>query len=92
MSYHVYILYSRTLDKFYVGYSRNVHQRLEQHNSGDSTFTSSGVPWILVWFCMKASKYEAEVLERKLKNLTRARKLRFMAKYPEGIILNDPQQ
>ena len=83
--YTVYIIYSRQKDIFYVGYSNNVHRRLVQHNAGQANYTSSGVPWQLIWCCLKDSKREALQLEKKLKNLTRKRKIRFMQKYGEGL-------
>ncbi len=85
MSYQVYILYSSKLDKFYVGCSKDINQRLLHHNTSQSKYTATGVPWILIWCCVKVTRKEARTLERKLKNLTRVRKVRFMQKYGEGI-------
>jgi putative endonuclease len=45
---YVYILYSGSLGKFYVGSTNNVERRIDQHNSGRSNFTSKGVPWKLI--------------------------------------------
>lgn len=39
----------------------------------------------MIWSTGKEVRFEAEQLERKLKNLTRVRKIRFMKKYGEGI-------
>ena len=43
----VYILYSKSTDRYNVGYAENIKKRLEQHNSGGSRSTKSGVPWIV---------------------------------------------
>lgn len=32
--YYVYILYNRTIDKYYVGYTGNIKQRIEDHRRG----------------------------------------------------------
>ena len=45
--YTVYIIYSHSLDKYYIGYTEDVDNRLEQHNSGISTFTAKANDWEL---------------------------------------------
>jgi putative endonuclease len=47
--------------------------------------TSPGVPWQLLWYTEKESRSSAQVLESKLKNLSRARLLKLMQKYSGGI-------
>jgi putative endonuclease len=46
--YYLYILYSGTADKYYVGYSNNPGRRLQEHNFSDRiTYTSKHRPWVL---------------------------------------------
>ena len=46
--FSVYILYSSSSDKYYVGYTDDVVRRLNEHNFSDhSTYTSKHRPWIL---------------------------------------------
>src|SRR5699024_9726348 len=46
--YYVYILYSSSADKYYVGSSSNPWKRLKQHNTVPyNTFTSKYRPWEL---------------------------------------------
>ena len=46
--YYIYILYSTKSDKYYVGYSGNPFQRLQEHNTGfHTTYTSKHRPWVL---------------------------------------------
>ena len=45
--YHCYILYSEKLDKYYIGSTFNVQERLRRHNSSNRGFTSAGKPWEL---------------------------------------------
>lgn len=85
MSHHVYILYSNKLQRFYVGLTINLDRRLDEHNKGKSSYTSTGTPWNLLWSTTKPTLSAAEILERKLKNLSRERKVKFMKKYHEGI-------
>jgi putative endonuclease len=44
-----YILYSAKLNKYYVGACINMERRLYEHNLGHSKFTSTGVPWKIVY-------------------------------------------
>lgn len=85
MPYHTYILYSKRINRFYVGSTAHLHNRLLQHNNQKSKYTATGVPWILLWHTEKPTRLKAEKLECKLKNLARLRKVRFMLKYSEGV-------
>ena len=47
--YYVYLL--RSLNnpaKTYIGYTTNIEQRLETHNSGGSIYTKNDRPWSLI--------------------------------------------
>ena len=81
MCYFVYIISSEKLGRFYVGQTRNISKRIYEHNQGMSEYTSTGIPWELECVIHKATLKEALMLERKLKNLSRARKIRFIQKY-----------
>ncbi len=58
--YFIYILYSESADKFYVGYTSNIALRLHQHNEQENfnTFTSKHRPWVLkaLFNCGKEEK------------------------------------
>ena len=45
----LYILYSTTLDKYYVGSTTDIYRRLIEHNRGKEKFTKTGMPWELVY-------------------------------------------
>lgn len=47
--YCCYIIYSVKLDRYYIGHTENMNQRLLQHNSGISTFTAKANDWLLKW-------------------------------------------
>jgi putative endonuclease len=64
---YVYILYSGSLGKFYVGSTNNVERRIDQHNSGRSNFTSKGVPWKLIAKMECKSRGDAMDLEIQIK-------------------------
>jgi putative endonuclease len=67
MKFVVYILFSSSLDKYYVGSTGNFEKRISEHNSGKSNFTSKGVPWSKVTVIDCVSRSEAVVLETKIK-------------------------
>ena len=46
--FYVYILKSKTTQKYYVGQTENLERRLLYHNSGYSKSTKSGIPWELI--------------------------------------------
>ncbi len=68
MIFVVYILYSSSLEKYYVGSTADFAKRIVEHNSGKGNFTSKGVPWVEVKVIDCVSRSEAVVLERKIKS------------------------
>ena len=45
----VFFLYSKKINKYYVGACTDLDRRLYEHNLGHSKFTSTGKPWELVY-------------------------------------------
>ena len=64
---YVYILQSEVDNSFYIGFTENLEKRVEQHNNGESIYTSRKIPWKLVYFEEMSSKTEAIKRERFLK-------------------------
>jgi putative endonuclease len=48
VAYRVYVIRNRDR-KFYIGLSDEVERRIDQHNVGESTWTSGKGPWNLIW-------------------------------------------
>jgi len=67
MSYIVYIIYSAKLDRYYIGYSEDVEERLLQHNSGLSTYTAKANDWELKYTQHFDSRTEAMKRETEIK-------------------------
>ena len=63
----VYILHSKSLDKYYTGQTNNLKDRLHRHNSGWQKHTKKGIPWKLVWSEFCKTREEAVKLESKIK-------------------------
>ena len=64
---YVYIIFSSSLNKYYVGYTEDVKMRLAQHNAGKGNFTSKGIPWVFVNKIECNSRSEVVRLELKIK-------------------------
>ena len=84
MPHYVYILYSAVIDSFYKGQTNDLESRITRHNQGGEKYTKRGIPWVLVWSTEKASRSDAILLERKLKNLSREKTIAFIKKYRAG--------
>ena len=79
--YTVYILYAVNFDKFYVGQTDDMDDRIRRHNGGYNLSTKPYRPWIIKLTIPKATRADAMLLERKLKNLSKDRLLKFISKY-----------
>ncbi len=67
--FRVYILYSNTLCKYYIGFTGDsVTNRLSKHLSNHKGFTSKAKDWKIVFTKEFNSKVEAMKEERKLKS------------------------
>lgn len=64
----VYILKSTIDQSKYVGYTTDLKKRVEEHNNGKSTYSSSKRPYMLVWFCGFSDKKCALDFEKYLKH------------------------
>ncbi len=85
----VYIIYSESFDKYYIGQTNDFNQRLNRHNLGQVISTKFYVPWALKCSINKESRAQAIVLEKKLKNLNRTRLLAFIDKYGVSPVPDD---
>ncbi|HBB91737.1 MAG: hypothetical protein A2X22_10760 [Bacteroidetes bacterium GWF2_49_14] len=48
--YTVYILYSASLDRYYIGQTNDLYGRLRRHVQSNQGFTSRGKPWELIYY------------------------------------------
>ena len=63
MGFVVYILFSESLQKYYVGQTGDLNKRIHDHNAGKANFTSTGVPWRLIYTFPCENRSEATKLE-----------------------------
>ncbi|MDX5443498.1 MAG: GIY-YIG nuclease family protein [Hymenobacteraceae bacterium] len=67
MNYSVYILYSESRDRYYIGSTENAEKRLEQHNTCRSNSTKGGIPWKLLYQKLFVTRSEAVQFENWIK-------------------------
>jgi putative endonuclease len=63
----VYISYSATIDKYYIGSTNNLDQRHYKHLHSNKGFTSNANDWILLYHEEYSNKSEASVREIQIK-------------------------
>ncbi len=65
--FYVYILKSEIRDRYYIGYTSDVAERVRKHNAGSTTSTRPHKPWKVVYVEECADKKSAWLRERQIK-------------------------
>ena len=66
--YTVYILFSNTLQKYYVGFtSMSMEERLSRHLCGHGGYTSKAKDWKIVYTEMLEDKSQVLIKEKQIK-------------------------
>jgi len=81
--FYTHIIFSKTIDKYYIGSCQNIDERLQDHLNNRSTFTKKAKDWELKYFETYTSRSEAVKREMEIKK----KKSR---KYIEFLISNSP--
>jgi putative endonuclease len=84
--FFVYILHSESGNRFYIGQTDNLGERLSRHNSGYEHSTKPYIPWKLICSIEKSTRGDAMILEKKLKNLNSEDLKKFILKYSNGTV------
>ncbi|MBK8506760.1 MAG: GIY-YIG nuclease family protein [Saprospiraceae bacterium] len=61
MNVFTYILYSTSLNRFYIGATNDLDSRLKKHNAPYEKVTKKGTPWIVIWATCKPTKASASI-------------------------------
>ncbi|MFD0834597.1 GIY-YIG nuclease family protein [Mariniflexile aquimaris] len=82
---YVYILFSETLNQYYVGESVDIENRIKQHNSGfyDSAYTKITSDWILYHLITCIHREQARKIEAHIKKMKSKTYIQNLKKYPE---------
>ena len=67
MDYRVYILFSKTKNRYYIGCTSDLEQRLVKHNQNHKGFTGKVADWEVVYFESFKSKIKALAREKQIK-------------------------
>jgi putative endonuclease len=67
--FYTYILYSKIIDKYYVGSCQNVQERLQDHLNSRSKYTKQAKDWELKYFETFSSRSEAYQSEMQIKKM-----------------------
>ena len=73
--FYFYIIYSPTKDKFYVGHTSDLGNRIKKHNTNHQGFTGRDNDWELVYSEAYSNKAEAYARERQVKNWKSRKKI-----------------
>lgn len=80
MFYYTYILLSEKDNKFYIGLTRNLKRRIEQHNEGEVPSTKARRPLKLIFYEAYLNEKDAVRREDYLKTSKGKRTLKLMLK------------
>ena len=78
--YYVYILYSKKLNKKYIGRTVNLKKRVGEHNRGKTDFTRTGLPWLLIYYQVFSHEKDAVAEELFLKTGKGRERLKYLLK------------
>ncbi len=66
--HYVYILQSRKDGSKYIGTTKNLRNRLNEHNDGETKSNRSKAPYKIIWYCCFIDKFKAFGFEKYLKS------------------------
>jgi putative endonuclease len=68
MPFFVYIVFSNTKDKFYIGFTSDIEERIIRHNQKSKGFTGNNNDWEIVYSEIFSEKSEALAREKQIKS------------------------
>ncbi len=82
---YVYVLYSKKLDRYYIGSCLDLKKRLEEHQSGKykKSFTAKATDWELIFNIDALNYKQARKVEVHIKKMKSRKFIVDLIKYPE---------
>ena len=68
MVFYVYILFSASKYKYYIGYTSDLEERIRKHNAKHKGFTGKAADWLLVYAEKYITKKSAMEREQTIKS------------------------
>ena len=82
----VYILFSEKLNKFYIGFTTDLEERLQYHQTAETRkFTYNATDWIVFLTIECKSKEQGLAIEKHVKAMKSSIYIRNLKLYPEMI-------
>ena len=88
MVYFCYILYSKSIKRYYVGYTSDIAERLKLHNNGSfgiKSYTSKASDWDIFLLISCETIEQAFFIESKIKRMKSRKYIENLKNYPEII-------
>jgi len=88
MDFFCYILYSKSLNRFYVGYTSDIEERIILHNTGyfgGRTYTRKASDWELFLLIPCKTITQAILVESKIKRMKSRKYIENLKRYPEMV-------
>ena len=88
MKYFCYILYSKILNRYYIGYTTDIEERLRLHYHGyfgGRSYTSKANDWVPYILIPCDTIEHAVFIESKIKKMKSRKYIENLKKYPEII-------
>ena len=86
MSYYVYIIFSETINRYYVGVAQDLTTRIQNHNSSyyrGRHYTKQADDWLLFHFISCSSYQQAIKIEKYIKKMKSRIYIQNLKRYPE---------
>ncbi|TAL77335.1 MAG: GIY-YIG nuclease family protein [Bacteroidetes bacterium] len=88
MYFFCYILYSKSINRYYVGYTSDIEERLKLHNSGHfggKSYAYKASDWIIFLLISCETIKQAVFVESRIKRMKSRKYIENLKKYPEMI-------
>ena len=94
MNFFCYILYSKSSNKYYIGYTSDIDERIKLHNRGHfggKSYTNKADDWEIYLLIPCKSIEQAVSIESRIKKMKSRKYIENLKKYPEMVekILED---
>jgi len=88
LNYFCYILYSLSINRYYVGYTTDIDERIKLHNNGyfgGRSYTHKASDWELFLLIPCETISNAVLIESRIKKMKSRKYIENLKKYPEMV-------